>query len=301
MPSKELLEKVRTIAAYQLGFSSEVARDLGEEGLLRSYLGDQLRSLLNQLDIQVSIREVPGFFGKKFKVVHRVAEKGTVQLEFTYLIRGADDKASRTLESVSRYQPGDWEQKIDMAYQKCVLDLRGQWEQVNLLMKQLITVPHSPSEIIKLIEDTKDAKQTIKLLALSSNRETICEPLVGIYLSVGKVKEAQLVIETLIQTYPKEAMYHLTLGNMFFGALYNATKPRIEKDPLYRFLTDKKHKPSTDEAWASQITLEALGCSYEFARKAAEEQFTEAMQLSRDKSIREQARLALVTLKMMDT
>lgn len=325
VPSKELLDKVRHIAGYQLLFSSEMAKSLGEEGQLRSYLGDQLRSMLYQSDMQVSLTESPQISSDKHRLAYTVAESGVTYLEFADSIYDGGNEVSRTLESVHRYQQGDWEQKLNRAYEKC-LHLRGEWEEVLALMKQLSSVSHSPGVIPKLIEETKDPAQIIKLLALSPNCETMCEPLFGIYLSVGKVKEAKLVIEILIQTYPKEAMYHVTLGDMFFGALYNARKSRADAipslrqvidatgqagaetlemlqrvdPPLYKTLANKKYESSSCEASANQITLEALGCSYKLARDIAEREFMEAMRLSPDERLKQQVKHQLVTLRMMD-
>ncbi len=135
---------------------------------------------------------------------------------------------------------------------------------------------------------------------------------------LGGCKEAPFVLETLVSIYPENAEYHLSLGYLFFGALYNSNTPpedlysrmrrtmigtagkggekllkTLERsDPhLYKALTDReyetrlKDKQEAFASFTSKVTLEALGCSYEFARKRAEEQFMEAMQLSKDNRI----------------
>jgi hypothetical protein len=325
VPSTELLDKTRDVAVFLHFFSSQRAASLEEEGLLRPYLGGQLRSFIVHLNIQVSCREFPNMHAAKHELIYAVADNGVVKLEFTDSQSDTATEVSRDLVSLHTYQSGEWEQRLDVAYQKC-LDLRSQWNEVCTLMEQ--TTPDRPDEIVKLIEATDNPTQIIRLLvhALSTKSENMCESLLFAFVSVGKVKEAQLVLETLVQMYPEEAIHRIALGNMFFGALYNLKRPSgdpinrlrflINADPkvwapmvetlkqvdsaLYGAITDKEREPASEPRWFKQISLEALGCSYEFARKTAEEHFIKAMQLSGDMEIREQAKQALVTLRMMD-
>jgi hypothetical protein len=307
-PSGELLDKVRGIAAFQEATSPEIAKSLKDKGML-PYFREQLRSLLNELDIQVSVQTRWGLFGKwkvnvlgrlDQKIVHRVAEKDVVRLEFTYLIRGtlgSPDKGSATLESVSRYQAGDWEQKIDMAYMKC-LDLRSQWDEIYYLTKRITMADHrldELGEIVKLIETTKDPVQTTKLLALR-DPETL-EPLYGFCLFVGKLKEALLAIQTLVERYPEKAIYHLSLANYFYLPLHNSVKGKRPLLAYVSWASTKEYESPGDEAWAKRITLEAVGCSYEAARDIAEREFMAAMRLAPDNKLKEQAENALLALR----
>ncbi len=61
LPSQDLLDGVRHIAAWDIWFSAKVGKELGDEGQ-RSYLGDKLRSIMSELEIEVSHREARGFW-----------------------------------------------------------------------------------------------------------------------------------------------------------------------------------------------------------------------------------------------
>ncbi len=322
LPSQDLLDGVRHIAAWDLWFSAKVGKELGDEGR-RSYLRDKLRSIMSELEIEVSHREDRGIFGGKYKLTYVVAHRGAIRLEFTDLLRDKTDL--RTLESVRTYHVGEWEQKVNAAYQKR-LDLSNQWNSVSRLMEQLSSASHTPEEITGLIEATGDPEQTIKLLALSSDWESTCTLLHLAYAVLGRCKEAKFVLETLISIYPENAQCHLLLGCLFRGALYNANPPPrdlvsslrnlIEAtgkageetlnmfkrlDPyVYRALTDREYEQHVNEIedMLSQVTLEALGCSYDYAYKRAEELFREAMRLSKDRRTREKVCSAMSSLKM---
>lgn len=198
-----------------------------------------------------------------------------------------------------------------------------------LTVGALLGVTEDATEMVEFVEQTKQPIQTIRLLASSPDHVALCELLYCAYLSVGRVKEALTVCETLVEMHPQEATYRLTLGNMFFGAIYNTkgiprdsikrfrfridAAPQVwapmletlkkENPSFYKALTDSRYESSISsegEYILNQITLGALGCSYELARKTAEEQFVKAMQLSTDEHVREMAKSQLVALRVMD-
>lgn len=206
MPSEDLLNGVRHIAAYKLGFSERVARELGEQGLLRSYLGDQLRSILSKLELEVSHRESRGILGGKYKIIYLVSHRGEKQLEFTDLLRQGTNL--RTLESVRSYNPGEWENEVQAAYQKC-LDIRDQQQMVSDLINQFGSASHTPEEFIGLIEATGDTEKTIKLLALSSDWGSTFGALSLSYCALGRCKEAEFIAETFISIYRRMQTYIL--------------------------------------------------------------------------------------------
>jgi len=197
---------------------------------------------------------------------------------------------------------------------------------VSHIIDQLGSASHTPEEIVELIEATGDPEQTIKLLALSSDWESTFAVLHMAYAVLGRCKEAKFVLETLISIYPENPHGYLLLGCLFRGALFNANPPPRDStaslrnliettgkageetlnmfkrlDPYaYRALTDREHEQRGEEIrdMLSQVTLEALGYSWDFAYNRAEELFKEAMRLSRDKKTREQAWSAMSSLKM---
>ncbi len=321
LPSQDLLDGVSHIAGWDSWFSAKVGKELRDEGR-RSYLGDKLRSIMSELEIEVSHREARGIFGGKYKLTYAVAHRGAIKLEFTDLIR--DKTNLRILESVRTYHAGEWEGKLHAAYQKC-LHLSNQWNSASRLIDQLGSASHTPEEMVGLIEATGDTKETIKLLALSSAWESVCVALSFAYIVIGRCREAKFVLDTLISIYPENAQCHLLLGCLFRGALQNANPPTRDSiaslrnliettgkaeetlnmfkrlDPcVYRALTDREYELRMNEIsdMFSQVTLEALGCTHGYAYKRAEKLFREAMRLSKDTRTREQVSSAISSLKM---
>jgi len=294
---------------------------MGDEGL-RSYLGDKLRSIMSELEIEVSHRRAKAIFRGEPKLTYVVAYKGAVKLEFTDLLSHKAD--SRILESVRTYHTGEWEQKANAVYQKC-LDLSNQWYSVVRLINQLGITSHTPEEIIELIEATGDSKETIKLLVLGDE----WEDMYGVHMAyalLGKCRESKFVLDTVISIHPENPYGYLLLGCLFRGALQNANPPprdsiarfrellettgkageerikeiKASNPRFYRALTSREYEQEIEktEDMLSQVTLEALGCSWDFAYDMAEELFKEAMRRSRDKKTREMAWADLSSLKM---
>lgn len=321
LPPQDLLDGVRQIAAWDHLLSAEVGKQMGDEGR-RSYLGDKLRSIMSELEIEVSHREAKAIFRGEYKLTYVVAYRGAVKLEFTDLLPDKTDL--RTLESVRTYHAGEWEQKANAVYQKC-LDLSNQWNSVSRLIEQLGSTSHTPEEIIGLIEATGDPKETIKLLVLGDE----WEDMYGVHMAyalLGKCRESRFVLDTVISIHPENPYGYLLLGCLFRGALQNANPPprdsisqlrklfettgkageewlneiKASNPRFYRALTDREYEQEIErtEDMLSRVTLEALGCSWDFAYNRAAELFKEAVRVSRDKKTREMAWADLSSLKM---
>ena len=112
-------------------------------------------------------------------------------------------------------------------------ELNNQWNSVSRLIDQLGSSSHTPEEIIGLIEATGNPEQTIKLLAMSSDWESICATISFAYTVLGRCKEAVFVYETILSIYPENVYCHLALGKLFWGALYNANPPPETQYHLY--------------------------------------------------------------------
>jgi hypothetical protein len=321
LPPQALLDGIRHVAAWDHWFSAEVGKKMGDEGR-RSYLGRKLRSIMSELGIEVSHRESRVTSGG-YRLIYVVAHRGAVQLEFTDSL--GDKTDLRTLESVQTYQTGEWEQKANAVYQEC-LDLSNQWNSVSRLIEQLGSASHAPEEIIRLIEAAGDTKEVIKLLVLSDEWESMAGVLNMAYALLGKCQESRLVLDTIISTYPENPHGYLLLGCLFRAALQNANPPprdslarfrellettgkageemlgeiKVSNPHLYRALSDREYERRNEEItdMLSRVTLEALGCSWDFAYNKAEELFREAMRMSRDKEIRERAKSDLSSLRM---
>lgn len=322
LPPQELFDGVRHIAGWIHWFSAEVGKKMGDERR-RFYLGDKLRSIMSELGIEVSHRRVKAFFSGETKLTYVVAYRGEVRLEFTDLLPNKTD--SRILESVRTYHVGEWEQKANTVYQKC-LDLSNQWNSVSRLIGQLGLASHTPEEIIGLIEATGDPKETIKLLVLSDDWGSTCGAIQIAYAVLGRCQESKFVLDTVISVYPENPYGYLLLGSLFRHALQNANPPprdsiasmrelfkttgkagekwlneiKASNSRLYRAFIDREYEQEIEkkEDMFSQVTLESFGCSWDFAYNRAEELFKEAMRVSRDNKTREMAWSDLSSLKM---
>ena len=280
-PSEELLNKVRYIVSYRMSLSRRKGHDTAETESLPSYLRNQLASFLDELGIQVLYRKSRGILDKKSKLSHRVVKRKAVRLDFVDAPDSSHPSAPCAPLAVNKYEPGHWEQKLDIAYQKCQ-ELCDEWDRVRYLETQLSTTQDA-EEVIRLIEATPDPEHTIKLLALSPNYDANSFALYMAYILAGKIREAHRVLQITVQLNPSDARLHLSLGNFYWAALCNATgwAPKTNPGPL------------------KQITLQALGYDYETIRNMARSQFLEALRQSKNKDIEEQANAQLSILMTM--
>lgn len=322
LPPQNLVDGIRLIEAWNHWLSAEMGKKLKEERK-RSYLGDKLRSIMSELEIGISHRRVKAIFGREPKLNYKLTYKGVVKLEFTDLL--SDKTDSRILESIRTYHAGEWEQKANVVYQKC-LDLSNQWNSVSRLIDQLGLTSHTPEEIIELVEATGDLKETVKLLVLSDDWESTCGAIQIAYAVLGRCQESKFVLDTVISVYPENPYGYLLLGSLFRQALQNANPPpkdsiafmrelfkttgkagdkwlneiKASNPRLYSAFIDREYEQEIEkkEDMLSQVTLESLGCSWDFAYNRAEELFKEAMRVSRDNKTREMAWSDLSSLKM---
>jgi len=282
-PPAELLDKVRYIVSYRMTLSRRSGADAAKTEPLPAYFANQLASSLDELGIQVLYRTSRGLFDKRSKLLHRVVERKAIRLDFVDALDSNDASAARTLQAVNTYDPGHWEQKLDMVYQECQ-NLCNEWDRIRYLETQLKTTQDA-EEVVRLVETTSDLEHTIKLLALSPNYDANSYALYMAYILAGKISQAHRVLQLTVQLNPSDARLHLSLGNFYWAALCNATgwPPRTNPGPL------------------KQITLHVLGHDYETVRNMARGQFLEALRLSKNKDIEEQANAQLSILMTMKT
>jgi len=281
-PSEELLDKVRYIVSYRISMSRPKRSDAAETGQLPSYLRNQLTGFLDQLSIQVLYRKSRGILDKKSKLFHRVVERKAIRLDFVDASDSGGTGPSSGLLAVNKYGPGHWEQKLDIAYQKC-RELRNDWDRALSLETELGTTQDA-DEVIRLIEASPNPEHAIELLALSPNYDANSFALYMAYILTGKIREAHKVLQYTVQLNPSDARLHLSLGNFYWAALCNVGG----------------WAPGTSPGPLKQITLQSLGYDYETVRNMARSQFLEALRLSHNKDIEEQANAqlsALMTVK----
>ena len=280
-PSDELLDKVRYVISYRMMLSSCTRSSDGETDGLASYFGDQLMSLLGQLGIQAIYRKSRGILDKRSKLSCRVKEDEAVCLEFVDIAYGYAS-GSYALHAVHRYNPGRWEQKIDAAYHKC-RELAGEWDNARHLEQQLGAAQDAQA-VVALMEATQDPQHSLKLLALSPKYDANSFTLYMAYLLTGKAAQAHRVLQSTAEFHPADARLHLSLGNFYWAALCNVTKQTatIDLGPL------------------RQVTLQALNCDRATARQRAENHFLNAVRLSKDRGVEQQAKEQLVSLRAID-
>ncbi len=279
-PSDELLDKVRYIVSFRMLLSSSTKSSDGETDGLASYLGDQLMSLLGQLGIRTLYRKSRGILDRRSKLSCQVKENEAVCLEFVDIAFGYAS-GSYALHAVRRYNPGRWEQKIDAAYQKC-RELAGEWDLTRHLEQQLSSAQDAQA-VVALIEATQDPQHSLKLLTLSPRYDANSYTLYMAYLLIGKAAQAHRVVQSAAELHPADARLQLSLGNFYWAGLCNVTNQTatIDLGPL------------------RQVTLQALNCDRATARQRAENHFLNAVRLSKDRGVEEQAKEQLASLRTL--
>ena len=295
-PSEELLSRVRLMSRFFAEIQDEKSRYIRERQHqiwlphLRpeeDHVGIFRDVSLFDLDmptgaIRVSSTKMSrGLLKKEHRVSYQVTERGTV-LEFVDIVRGSGTAASVELESVEKYEPGDWVQKLEPIYRRC-LGIQNLREQIPLIERKVQRTENAP-EIVKLVEESREPKYAVNLLLLGDNYDTNSARLFGAYLEVGRISEAVKFVRWAALLHPKDAQLRLMLGNLYWAALCNA----------------KGWAPGLDLGALTKITLEVLNCDYRSADVLAELFYKDAIDLATDQKTARQASDQLRTLKMMD-
>ena|GEM_PF-5376872 len=111
------------------------------------------------------------------------------------------------------------------------------------------------------------------------------------YMKTGRARDAERALLKAISLSPRDPGPHLNMSTLYkvvMGALRGVTAPPGVVTP-----------PGYGDIFGD-ITLEALGCSYEYARKMAEEHAHEVLKLTGDKEFRRAARNSLEEIRMLD-
>lgn len=101
------------------------------------------------------------------------------------------------------------------------------------------------------------------------------------YMQTGRARDAERALLKAISLATNNPSPHLGLSTLYKAAM--GTSRGATPPPGY-----------------GDITLEALGCSYEYARKMAEEHANEVLKLTGDKRLRMAARKSLEEIRMLD-
>jgi tetratricopeptide (TPR) repeat protein len=282
-PSEELLNKVRLIQTYLEEYAIESVKRLNDFSVITDKRLFQFRSLLPYNDIGINWDIIRRIF-RNNKILYKVSEKTIIRLEFQDVIKEND--TSRELEEVRKYEPGDWEQKLGPAYEKClhIQKVRGH---IPWLENRLAHIK-ATEDVMKLLETSEDTEYAIDLLLLSPNYESNLWKLWLMYLQLGKVPESFEVCREAIHRHPYDANLYLFLAEHFYFALCNTrgwggVNVNFENNP---FLV--------------RLTLEVLGLDFESGLREEKRLFEAAIRLSKDTKTKTSAWNQLSTLRMME-
>lgn len=293
---EDLLNRVRLMQRYFAEADAESSRYIVEQ--LRppdERIGIRDLSLLglSRGNVRVSVKASRrGIFSMDTRHLYQVVERDAVRLEFTDIVHKGGAEESRTLEAVHKYEPGDWERRLEPAYQKC-LDIQNVRAQIPLLERQLRAM-ENPEEVVRVVEGAKEPKYVANLLLLTSNYNSNSAILSWAYLALGKVSEAIRVLSDASRLHPKDAQLKLSLGNFYWAALCNAKgwAPGLDPGPLRQITLEMLHLSDSERV--------APGAAERLAYGSAEALFENAVRLSTDRKTAERARQQLETLRMMD-
>jgi len=128
------------------------------------------------------------------------------------------------------------------------------------------------------------------------------------YMEAGKFKASEKAASTAMSLAPDNAQFHFNLSTLYYGALCNS-KGTMTAEEFTRLLgTDLaerlRHKElslfASEGQPPNELTLEALGCNYEYAHQMVETHATETIRLSKDKELTKAAKEHLATLRLMN-
>jgi hypothetical protein len=283
----ESMKKVLSVVSY--------LELMDEPGITRLELR-KTREYLHKVGISISSTDMDD----EGTYVTTVVKEGTACLEYI----GYEGKRRQT---VLRYDSDDWEREIALAYQVYAEELK---DTVGTQLPDEVGLNAKATQVtVELkIGGTEAIERLEGLLNKNPNRAYAWAILYELYMILQKFKDAQKAATAAVELNPQEALYHFNLSTLYYVAL---TKSKVSQDSVDRFrlaTLDLKIPPELrptreQEEWENQVrrlTLETLGCSYDYAHRMAVHHCSEALRLSRD---REEIRVAssqLASLRRLD-
>jgi len=124
------------------------------------------------------------------------------------------------------------------------------------------------------------------------------------YMQSGRAKDAESALRKALTLEPESAGWHLALSTLNKLAVANA-KGLMERVERIRRLAEadielKQNLPTPPPSYVGKITLDALGCSYDYARQMAEEHAKDVLRLTQDKEFTHPAINNLLDVKAAD-
>jgi tetratricopeptide (TPR) repeat protein len=195
---------------------------------------------------------------------------------------------------VRKYQPGDWEHNLECTYDKAKF-----WVEGMRLYRELDE---------NKIEVTGGIARLEELLNKNPNRAYAWAILYELCMGLERFKDAEKAATAAVKLNPQEALYHFNLSTLYYVAVTNS---KVSQDSLDQFkLATSGLKIPPDllptrkqeelENRVRRLTLETLGCSYDYAHRMAVHHCSEALRLSKDREETRVASSQLANLRRLD-
>jgi len=232
------------------------------------------RAHLNDWGVYCRVNRLPG--GALF---YQAGGKFIARLRFA-----VEEDGSIT---VRKYQPGEWECSLEPTYDGA----------------RFITEDFRVhKEIDELLADAKDTDDKIWRLeqraseALGQGNYCLTNKILAVlYYNAGRFKDAEKAAIRAVEAWPSQPFLYTLLIRIYFVAVLNAKRVKVGVDNEW-FIREYGTR-------ATELTLEALGYTYEQVHTLAERYAREALKLApqKDREFRKIVERNLSDLKMIDS
>ena len=124
------------------------------------------------------------------------------------------------------------------------------------------------------------------------------------FMQSGRAKDAERALLKAADLEPQSAGWYLALSTLYKLAVANA-KGLVERAERIRILAEAGAELSPECStilpdYVAKITLEAIGCDYEYARRMAERYAKDVLNLTKEKEFTSSAVSNLLDIQMAD-
>jgi tetratricopeptide (TPR) repeat protein len=124
------------------------------------------------------------------------------------------------------------------------------------------------------------------------------------YMQSGRAKEAERALLKAVSLEPQSAGWHLALSTLYKLAVANA-QGLMERVERIKMLAEagmelSPEHPTMPPDYVGKITLEALDCNYEYARRIAEQYAKDVLNLTKEAEFTRSAVNNLLDIQMAD-
>lgn len=245
-------------------------------------------ALLNTESVAPSSYLTVRALGSDYERIYYLAES---HLQRTLKLASPRDKELRSLAK-------KWLSQLELVHKGASLEEKPEAQ----LLKILDGFQEQPKELAKRLEQMVHQEPDFALA---------WSHLSWAYVRLGRLKDAERVAMKAVELAPDNGPCHFNLSTIYYLALCSSRgydwdsierfKDMIGQEQVQRLRHVDPHIFPEEEPppWMQRITLEALGCSYEYARQMVEKHARETIRLSADREFTEEAKSQLATLGMI--